>query len=1769
MANRIGCSAGKTSLVDPNNFEGQNSSNNMSVPLEDLNISVILTTEKKGRTLLTTNKLGGDLSGTNIASETKSMKLNFIEGTDVAGTGVKSLTTKFTDLTTTFDEGGDGENLGITSIDIDFNTSYTPLITINLIDLRGSAIFQNEETVKNETNKYATFFTLPYPMYNLTIKGYYGQPVTYCLHMTKFNAKFNSQTGNFEITCSFIGYTYAMLSDMLLGYLKAIPYTSLGRSKYAELKKEDPSLITLVELLRKIAEINLDTAKISADDPDAKQFAGAEQKLEQLSDIVSVMSNTGVELSIPSKNSEYKYIVVDPAKFTENKSQEKITNYNTKVGEAIEKYNGDGNLIPIETPSEFSTVFNRKYAGLSLSMLSPTFPPKPSAGDVAGQKLYDDKTYSEKNLKIILPEKDFNKKRSEIYHYIKDNFSVADDFVFDVYDLNKLYVITNEKEAAINKQKRGLQKSLAETLKAAITKRLGFSPTVRGITNIFTAAVEVFLSVIYNVSLSAKKDESELRRAQLEPKFKVSKESTDQFGAGPIEGKTPLEFFPWPDYRVNDENDALTETYLGDPFVLDIPTDVDELRFINDLLKAFLTAQAEIDDIAQELAEAQTNWFPISPLDTRLFVDKFPYNRIEALVPEDVFRLMTIRAMIFLGVTNGQDSSGKSLLTPEEIVAVAKADAASMIIDTNNPSVLQAIVNNATRDSFLKSTAKITALIGGGLEGGEAIEDVVKLDGDHYDYSMVWDTGHKRWYKILPISEPFDGKFPYAENDATKFAADGHLFLTNYTNTTDSPVDYYGNATTKSPDGGVYISFIDVSDYTTNAFPLPTTETPSTNTLDLEKLKTSPKDAGYNILGGSYGIQEFREIDFGGELGKVAFMFMFYSDGNYDKYSYNKSNGLSLKRSVSGTDNKTTSTFYDNKYPLQPTIGVIDDGIFTSPIDTAIKLIDYDHEEGFDLWGFTNYKTHKEYGKNMSLVSRFLKGDQDVTYPFINFQVAFNTDDANFGKDLDIAPVSLFGSRLYYEQINSAYPDHAKAFLFLHTFPWKGLVEDTDSKDRTIFDVKEIINTFTQRGGFVGVPRLWAAFIGGLLWRADFSQPIKDDNDKIINGGSGIPDPILWKDTTDAFIPNFGLSSDTPNRWDYLTSIYDGDFPASPMCFETRVLPGREYKAIDNVLMQLPDQAKYAFKKVFFDFVQSDDSSVLSDWGRVKSQFEIFDGSTSQWKTVYDNISLSATYWVNPSNNETTSRQVVSKNVMRSGLSVKNGVNYNIDNYIIITPLFDQPQFKYNYFLENRDGTQAVRTIMELFTEEIILANMTPNIWSITGNNFERQDISVKTDDLSIYLDAAIQEITKNKDNASIAKKDKMLEQEIFGTDDENLIKFQLYKTCKNIYDKWIGGAKDDNIVFQCGARNNLDQKIANHYRGTEGGGNVPLRLIDSFRFVNRAFTDIGNELLINPLPVSEFLMNNPNSSFYDAVTSLLSANNFDFIPLPNYINYNDPATLGTIFEPMPSYQEATSKATCGPTFVCVYIGETSKHLDVADSQYPTDGFDIQCKNGSMVPGPPKDLMTKGADHENDVACFAVNYSQQNQNIFKDITLDQSEFTETAESLQIVDEISKKGTENHKTFGGQNMYNVYSVRSYKAEIEMMGNAMIQPMMYFQLNNIPMFHGAYMITHVKHNIKPNFMSTHFTGVKIRGPLTPVIDTTDLFMSLLGSLDTANAKKSDKIALGNPPTNSPNAPGSINKPFVIPNTVSVSELKNKINVSKFDTYKNIKFTHYGGN
>ena len=1633
MDNKTGvsCSTGKTLLIDPNMFDGQDSSSNISVPLEDLSIYVQLETTKKARTILTDN-IGVSSAGATV---------KFIEGSIVGGERV--LTTSYTDLTTNFNEPNQSEGLGITSIDIDFNSSYAPLIVINFVDLRGSAIFQNEGNVGNNQNNFASFFQLPYPLFELTIKGYYGMPVKYQLHMTKFNALFNSKTGNFEITANFIGYTYAMFSDMLLGYLKAIAYTQEGIAKYDEL-----GVMTLDELMIGINNIDKEAKKLTEKDPGVANLNKIDTKLGELNVISSDLLRFGQKLSGNDDLLEYKLVKANDAN-----SFTAIVDYNGEVSKSIDKFNIDPMSNITLDVNLFTTGNMNIYDGLTINLLLP--------GTDSASEL---EKVTQLN-KILENSGDVEGTRKIILNLFKDNTSST----FSVYDLRNQYTLIDDTRKLLEQEYTRIKIEVAKTLKTKIKEVLGVDPTIRNIVGIFTAAVEVFMSVLFNVSQEATKNED--RKKELAKKFTLEQKSfdikvnsVDKVDKLSASGPLNPNFYPWPEYRKVDDIKGIEEQYLGDVGVLDDPTKVTELDFINRLLKAFLSSQKESknSEIRNELDN--TNWNPVNPLDTRIYIEEFPYKRINGNSIDELISYLMVRAFIYMGYSNIN-------LTDDEVINFANSEADAILRDIIEEKTLLGLTQ-VTKTKFTDVKAKVN-------NNPTPVIKYLPASNEYY-YNLIFESEpsssikDSKYKKALPL-EVIDGKFEFnaeGANGGYQYLIDYYgLSVSNYTTTKYKNDD--GKINYKEYDGGGYLKFLTPEDYSSSI--KTTNNDGSTNVIELELLKkeqadfnTNPSANGLKQFSGSYAIQEFKTLNFGVTgLEKAEFRLMFYQDSKSTK----RGSGLADKRKQG---QKTPYDITTPKYKI----------LKSDNVRLAIeKATDFTQTTGEE-----NFITHDLIGENRRLLSDFIVNkSSEVSYPFIHFQVIRSFEDT----PREEIPVGLFGSRLYNEQYLSTTSEYAKALLFLHTLPWNGLVDGSSKKG--IFNINEILNTFGARAGFVSVPKLWAAFIGGLLWRSDTSETTYHEGTLIIKyGGSGLVDPISWHDGVESFIPGYTLGTPVPKRNQYITS--GSEFQKSSMVFNNNI---GGYIDLEDMLLQLPEDVKFELEEVFFDFVKKTDG--ISDWLSLKSKLEVYDKEPSKWKETWDKVMTDSI-----AGGGLIGDSFLSTTFMQNTYTSKHDGKLTFNDYIVFSP-YDY-NFKYNYFTELKDDSEGVKQLLQLLSDELYLVNTTYRIWqqNLLNSNEIRDGIYVSSDKLTKFIDTVISKFNLPA-GSTVLNKTKQLEQEIFGTDNENLIKFQLYRTCKNIYDKWIGGSNSlDNLLFG----DEKNRNGLNTHLSTKAGRGGNVSLIDSFRFVNRSFRDIGDELFINPTVVSDLLRIGSNSSFYEVVTSLLSSNHFDFIPLPSYINYGDPKILSKMFKPMTTL-EAFDVGTVGPSFVCVYVGQPSKNLNINSSEYPNDGVDFRCNSeGSMMPITAKDFTLSANTYENNVAVFAVNYGQQNQNIFKDITLNQSEFSETAESLQITDDIANRGAENRRTYGGQNMYNVYSVRSYKTEVEMMGNAMIQPMMYFQLNNIPMFHGAYLITHVKHSIKPNSMSTNFTGVRIRNVETPILRETELFMSLLDSIGLSN-------------------------------------------------------------
>ena len=114
--------------------------------------------------------------------------------------------------------------LGISSINIRQGLDFLPTIDIRLVDVKGRALFE-----AGDNSPYAAFFNLPYPLFHLTIKGYFGKAVRLGLMLQNFTTTYNADTANFTIDLKFYTYKYTVLSDVTMGALLATPHMYQSR----------------------------------------------------------------------------------------------------------------------------------------------------------------------------------------------------------------------------------------------------------------------------------------------------------------------------------------------------------------------------------------------------------------------------------------------------------------------------------------------------------------------------------------------------------------------------------------------------------------------------------------------------------------------------------------------------------------------------------------------------------------------------------------------------------------------------------------------------------------------------------------------------------------------------------------------------------------------------------------------------------------------------------------------------------------------------------------------------------------------------------------------------------------------------------------------------------------------------------------------------------------------------------------------------------------------------------------------------------------------------------------------------------------------------------------------------------------------------------------------------------------------------------------------------------------------------------------------------
>ena len=361
--------------------------------------------------------------------------------------------------------------------------------------------------------------------------------------------------------------------------------------------------------------------------------------------------------------------------------------------------------------------------------------------------------------------------------------------------------------------------------------------------------------------------------------------------------------------------------------------------------------------------------------------------------------------------------------------------------------------------------------------------------------------------------------------------------------------------------------------------------------------------------------------------------------------------------------------------------------------------------------------------------------------------------------------------------------------------------------------------------------------------------------------------------------------------------------------------------------------------------------------------------------------------------------------------------------------------------------------------------------------------------------------LTKVRDK--LPDQQQLPERVIQSTIDGQQSKVENYEVFKGLNDKWIAGSDYTSKT-----------------------------LFEDFMFLDRASRNIGDTIIIDIFDLKNMFSKNSlnmEMSVFTFVSGLLIKNKFNVMPLPAYVNfYNIQDVDGTtIPQPEGKLEFADNMwgtfldvdyRKSGPKMICFYAGQPSTHLDLpkGNSRFRDDAFELRRASDNPLiedPAGKKDYAVS-----NKCVGFNVDVGIRNQNIFYSLQVGMDGGRATSESIQtqlnMVDQASGRNVATQNV----SLYNLYKQRSYQCSVVCLGNALLQPTMYFNLRHVPMFNGPYFITEVDHNITQGSFQTTFKGTRQGIYDLPSIDTylQSINQNLLSKIEAIIKSKKDDVS-----------------------------------------------------
>lgn len=1578
-----------------------------------------------------------------------------------------------------------GQSFGIENISIVVKGANSiPYVNINFVDVRGKTLFESPEN-----SPYKAFFHIPWPIFYLTVKGFYGKAVRYRLHLVKFTSRYNDTNGNFEVQTTFVGSTYAFMSDIPLKGIMNAPYmfmktseTNLKSNEKTGLNEKKVSKSSKGYAILKSVYSEMKQKKLIPEDFPVKT-------LREI-DVISKRLNTILEKVIFDE-------VVDPRVLNSLKEYgDNLDNFEKMVRSWGSTYLATNNVKEFDGHTYFSLKDINKLNGTNI------------IGDnLEGRLEYiitnntnllnkNIETFNiirkeRKNIDITLTSPKLRDSK-EYYRLFPDGYGVAiEKLVNDILDIKRSFSEQDEK----------VLKEIENILNTVIkdpTKGFGFEPTVRNLFAVLLANAEVYVRLMRDVHFDA---------------FNVSESRKNAVRSLSDEYNKGESIYPWPEIKKLLPNNDKVIAYPGErdlqkKLQSNNATLWPEVNFVEE----YLNVSTNVSDPLVEKEGGVNDLNIIFETDSELssIKDVNELFKIDNIIPYTNRNVVSFIYEIF---------ERSKIIT---------------LFDSYNEKVINELVDIEfeTIREILKDEIDILDFLKNKIKSIDDLRnEMVLLSNERipYLFDSIPTTDYisritQKSYKITQYRDELDKK----NVDNSSYGV-----LKKYLNEEYKPEDYrlniYPFNSTK------YLQYINKRTFNENELKfhngiLQVTQKQGFITTPFNKYEWVKEEHRDLSEDNNLFTQKLTYTKNGSTsiLNTPYFHKQLYSDfgknrpfGKYASSSYLLLNSL---------------PYYELNDMIRFSGGLGDEGgtrlLPEVRVSSLFREISSTHFLPYHLivkWGsiYHRYKKYKLEG--VDILNGFTTSNNDTTTTNIDYELFFNSgrtenNFTGFTVNDDVITYSEsqdMGSHPFYDSLF-----HQVVNGYNHYDVLSGNTSfSANTQNNVIRYRKRRVNNLNYWTGFVDNSKFYPDQKYYTLLPSDGGNK-NIDTDFLSNVTQGVD---TFEKSQEKYFRSLWVNEVISDTFSGKTFFDPTEYNQS-LNIEDRNLD-KKYSLTSNNRKVFDLIATFSplileeFEEIFLEFA-SDDLNVESMYKRFpKVKYDKFQKLLKEIVTVEklttdstDNDTMISDLKIRQKTKLSTLSEELSEynNFIKINLgnpkeidpyvfegfhggNVNNTFTYNrfnnsqlVNQKYIDLYIGENPDTDVNYYLEFFQVNDV-----ELSEENVLLFRPLILIYGgyrksgksaiksefqtyIRTNIFDRTTSGLKIGGANNRFRVFLERMIFKFNELTLENQSQMINFNAgFNSD---VLKLELYNFFKSFNDKWSSG-------------NSIGQRL----------------LFEEFLFLDKRNQDIGDKVYLNiDRFISIFDPKNDKANLYSVISMLIQGTGFDLRSLPSYVNFYG-TNLRSRSKMLPSKTVASDLfgtflevdyVDSTPKIIIQFSGPQSKRLaDLENNKeykFSDDSFNVSdVNNNPLIITAPDVLSAEQLLKSNKVVAFEVGIGDQNNNMFKNLQLDQSNIKNTSESFVVMENLARSESGSGTYNVDIALFDIYRSQSYTCEITCLGNVMIQPTMYFYLKNVPMFKGSYLITEVSHKIQNNNILTTFKGLRI--PRASLPDPKDSFVA----------------------------------------------------------------------